>query len=95
MNSAGGESKVALEAKGSIDGSADADEGNRMTSPSKRMVSMAEWYWLPSETNVSNLRNAGECLQRKYAVNERGIRLLLQFFVYKTTVVDGGIHRQR
>ena len=94
MNSAGAESTVALETKGSIDGSADADEGNKMTSPSKRMVSMAEWYWLPSETNVSNLQNAGECLQRKIAV-KRGIRLLLQFFVYKTTIVDGGIHRQR
>jgi hypothetical protein len=94
MNSAGAESTVALETKGSSDGSADAEERNRMTSPSKRIVSMAEWYRSPSETNVSNLHNWGECLQCKYAV-KRGIGLLLQFFVYKTTVVDGGIHRQR
>ena len=47
---------VALDVKGSMEAKDDAVEGNKMTSPSKRMVAVELWYWLPSKASVSNLQ---------------------------------------
>jgi hypothetical protein len=64
MKMPGGDTTDAFEAKGRIEGSDDGVEGKRMTSPSKRMVLVELWYWLPSSAKVLNLQKQREMVGR-------------------------------
>ncbi len=55
---------MAFDAKGNSRDSDGAVDANRITSPSKRIVSVDAWYWLPSKARALNLHHASDSVSK-------------------------------